>query len=266
MMRGIDVSSWQTGMDIATVCKKNNLSFAICKATEGLAIVDSMCDRFVSELKRLGKCWGFYHFARNNDPVKEADYFYKHTSNYFGIGVPVLDIEDSSIGNWSAYAKRFADRIHELSSVWPMIYVSAGSCYRFSDTDVFKNCALWVAGYPRKISYWSDSTVNEFDYSIYPWEQASIWQFSGTGDIYGYNGNVDLDIAFMDTEAWNKIAAGGKSNVKPKPKLDSLLVAACKVITGEYGNGDARKTALEKAGYDYNKVQDIVNDMISRYS
>lgn len=264
MMRGIDISSWQTGMDVANVIKKNELDFVICKATEGMGLVDSVCDRFIQETKRLGKCYGFYHFARNHDPGQEAEYFYNHTRNYFGEGIPVLDIEDSAIPDWSAYAKAFADRIHRLSSIWPMIYVSAGSCWRFSDNDTFKHCALWVAGYPRKIPYWHNLLMSEFDYSIYPWDQASAWQFSGTGDIKGYNGNVDLDIAFMDSSAWNKIAKGDISSANPAK--DSLFVTACKVIAGLYGNGEARRKTLEANGYDYDAVQKLVGELIERHS
>lgn len=268
MMRGIDISSWQEGMDVSEVIKRNDLGFVIAKATEGVAFVDSTCDRFVQSARNAGACWGFYHFARNNDPVKEADYFYTNTKNYFGEGVPVLDIEDSSIPDWSAYAKRFADRIHALTGVYPMIYVSAGACWRFSDNDAFKNCALWVAGYPRTIKYWSNDLDREFDYSIYPWAQATIWQFSGQGDIYGYNGNVDLDIGYLDAEAWHKIATGGKGSVKPKPqpKLDSVFVTACKVIAGLYGNGQERFDKLEAAGYDVDEVQDLVNEMVANYA
>lgn len=263
-MRGIDVSSWQTGMDIASVCSKNELEFAICKATEGLSLVDSMCDRFISELMRTERLWGFYHFARNNDPVKEAEFFYRNTKNYFGHGIPVLDIEDSAIPDWSAYAKKFADYIHTMSGVWPMIYCSAGSCWRFSDNDAFKHCALWVAGYPRTVKYWSDRILEEFDYSIYPWAQASVWQFSGTGDIYGYNGNVDLDFAWMDRASWMKIATGGKGEYPPSK--DSLFLTACKVISGLYGNGEARRKALQANGYDYDAVQDLVTKMIEDYA
>lgn len=263
MLKGIDISSWQSGLDIQTVMSKNDLSFAFVKATEGLGLVDSWCDRFISELERCNYLWGFYHFARNNDPIKEANYFYQNTKNYFQHGIPVLDIEDGKIPDWSLYAQKFTDRIKQLTGVHPMIYVSAGACWRFADSDVFKNCALWVAGYPRPISYWSANVVSEFDYSIYPWAQASAWQFSGTGNIKGYTGNVDLDYAFMDKEAWAKIATGGNS--KPKPQLDSYFVTACKVVAGVYGNGKARVEALEANGYDYDKVQEIVNDMISKY-
>lgn len=264
-IKGIDVSSWQTGMDIATVCLKNGLEFAICKATEGTYLVDGMCDRFISELIRTKRLWGFYHFARNTDPVKEAEFFYRNTKNYFGHGIPVLDIEDSSIPDWSAYAKKWADYIHTVSGVWPMIYTNAGSCWRFSDNDVFKNCALWVAGYPYPYKYWSDAVLKEFDYSIYPWATATAWQFTGTGDIYGYTGNVDLDYAWLDADSWMRIATGGKSEPVP-PAKDSLFLTACKVIAGLYGNGDARKEKLAANGYDYDQVQKLVSKMIEDYS
>ena len=69
MMRGIDISSWQEGMDVSAVIERNELGFVIAKATEGLAFVDSTCDRFVQAARNAGACWGFYHFARNNDPL-----------------------------------------------------------------------------------------------------------------------------------------------------------------------------------------------------
>ena len=34
------------------------------------------------------------------------------------------------------------------------------------------------------------------------------------------------------------------------------------VIDGKYGNGDARKIALKKAGYDYDTIQNLVNNML----
>lgn len=37
---------------------------------------------------------------------------------------------------------------------------------------------------------------------------------------------------------------------------------AREVIQGKWGNGKARKNNLEKAGYDYNKIQSIVNQML----
>ena len=35
------------------------------------------------------------------------------------------------------------------------------------------------------------------------------------------------------------------------------------MISGKWGNGEDRKNLLESAGYDYDYVQDIVNDMLN---
>ncbi len=52
--------------------------------------------------------------------------------------------------------------------------------------------------------------------------------------------------------------------VEPEKELVTKLDAqiADEVIQGKWGTGDARKAALEAAGYDPNKVQDIVNQKI----
>ena len=41
---------------------------------------------------------------------------------------------------------------------------------------------------------------------------------------------------------------------------------AKEVIAGKWGNGAERKKALEEAGFDYNKIQNIVNQMLSKKS
>ena len=44
--------------------------------------------------------------------------------------------------------------------------------------------------------------------------------------------------------------------------LKSIDVIAQEVLDGKWGSGDTRKSKLEKAGYDYNKVQAKVNELI----
>lgn len=46
-------------------------------------------------------------------------------------------------------------------------------------------------------------------------------------------------------------------------ELPDIVSVAFEVLANKYGVGDERKKALEKAGYDYNKVQSCVNDLIS---
>ena len=47
----------------------------------------------------------------------------------------------------------------------------------------------------------------------------------------------------------------------PKPVLKSIDIIAAEVMAGKWGNGDARKQALIKAGYDYAAVQAAVNKL-----
>ena len=51
------------------------------------------------------------------------------------------------------------------------------------------------------------------------------------------------------------------STGEDKKSIDEL---ADEVIAGKWGNGTDRKTNLEKAGYDYNAVQDRVNEILSK--
>lgn len=48
-------------------------------------------------------------------------------------------------------------------------------------------------------------------------------------------------------------------NLRCNHKTDSEI--ASEVIAGKWGNGVERMNALQKAGYDYNTIQSIVNDM-----
>lgn len=50
---------------------------------------------------------------------------------------------------------------------------------------------------------------------------------------------------------------------EPAQTTKSIDEVANAVIRGEYGNGRDRREALEKEGYDYNKVQDRVNELMA---
>lgn len=46
-------------------------------------------------------------------------------------------------------------------------------------------------------------------------------------------------------------------------ELTPIVSLAFEVIAGKYSTGEERKKALEKLGYDYNKVQKCVNDLVA---
>ena len=57
----------------------------------------------------------------------------------------------------------------------------------------------------------------------------------------------------------NELLGGASKPVKPSKSIDEI---AKEVINGKWGNGEARKTALEKAGYKYADVQARVNALM----
>jgi len=58
----------------------------------------------------------------------------------------------------------------------------------------------------------------------------------------------------------NKKLLGNKTEPKPSKSIDEL---AKEVIRGDWGNGADRKTRLINAGYDYNAIQNRVNEILS---
>lgn len=256
MLKGIDVSNWQAGLIPSSL----DIDFCIAKATEGIGYTDRTCDGFVQNCIDNGIPFGFYHFARENDPKSEADYFVQETRNYFGHGIPVLDYETENFNN-CVWCEQFMVRVHELTGVWPVLYISASRCSQYSGSWLPETCGLWVAGYPAAFNSWYEG---EMPYDIFPWSFCAMWQFTSSLQLAGYAGNLDGNIAYMDREAWMKYANPDGSSVQPAQpeqpeKSDDDL--ACEVILGEYGTGEDRKRAL---GSRYDAVQARVNAYYDR--
>lgn len=261
-MRGIDISNWQTGIDLSKI----NIDFMLCKATEGVGFVDKQCDNFITQAKNKGIPWGFYHFARENSAASEAQAFYDACKGYIGKGIPVLDYEVwGKNSNDITWCEAFISKFHELSGIWCMIYISASHCKDFAGSWIPDRCGLWVAGYPRNYTDWTNDSI---PYNITPWNICAIWQFTSALRLTGYNGNLDGDFAYMDANAWAKYAGtSGTSNDTPvsTPPMPDYEQLATEVINGKWGNGEARKKALnDKYGLGtYDKVQKIVNTRLS---
>ena len=260
-MNGIDISKWQAGLNLSAV----PCDFMIAKATEGVGYVDKACDGFIQQAIKLGKPFGFYHFARPvNDAVREAEYFYNNTRNYFGKGIPVLDWE-AERKNDVAWAKRWLDRVYQLSGVRPIIYMSESVVNSYDWSSVANaNYGLWVAKYrDNQVDYNYDMTNAGKAPSVKWWKNIAMWQWTSSGRLNGFSGNLDCNVFYGDTTAWNKYAGKSGSSATPAtpsvPAKKSNETIAQEVINGAWGNGNDRKSRLTAAGYDYNAIQAIVN-------
>lgn len=217
MLHGIDISNWQKGLQLP-----ESLDFCICKATEGFRYVDPYCDEFVQQAVRKGILFGFYHFARNNDPEKEAVFFRNNTKGYEFIGIPVLDIEDNSIEDWGSYAQRFVDKYHAITGVYPMVYCSASNLQRFAGYPIVDTCGLWVAGYPDNRER-GLKDIPKFPYDVRPWKFAAIWQYTSNGWLSNWDEPIDMDIAYMDASAWKLYANPNAADIGNTAQMPTAI-------------------------------------------
>lgn len=225
-MRGIDISNWQGGLTPSAL----PIDFCIAKATEENNFVDKYCDAFIQNCIQNNILWGFYHFAGKENAKTEAKFFYNNTKGYIGKGIPVLDYEIWGQHDDVKWCEDFMTEFYNHAKVWPMIYISASHCSDFVNSWIPKKCGLWVAGYPKD---YTEFTQDEMPYSISPWSFAAIWQFTSGLVLGGYT--LDGDLAYMDKKAWKKYAGVTSENDDTNNNssiIDNSSSNSNRIITG----------------------------------
>lgn len=264
-LKGIDISNHQRGLDLSKI----DCDFVIIKATEGKSHVDQYCDGFFQQALSLGKKLGVYHFANNSDNTakQEADWFINNTRGYIGKAIPVLDWEDDITDN-VPWALEWLQRVEQAYGCKPLIYMSESVVNRYDWSPVANaNYGIWVAKYRDNLpDYNYDMSKAGNMPSIKYWSTMALWQWTSTGRLNGWNGNLDCDVFYGDAAAWDKYVGSGSSSNTPsnpttpqQPQRLSNEEMAKKVIAGEYGDYPERKTRLEAEGYNYEAIQKIVN-------
>ena len=263
-LKGIDISKWQSSLDLSKI----DFDFAIIKATEGKSYVDPYCDKFFQKALSMNKKLGVYHFANNpsNTAEQEANWFINNTKGYIGKAIPVLDWESKDTSN-VAWALEWLERVEKAYGCKPMIYMSQSVVNRHDWSKVVAgNYGLWVAKYRDYVADYNYDMSNAGSKpEVKCWKFYAIWQWTSSGRLNGYNGNLDLDEFYGDESAWDAYVGKGEGTTKPEPtpipkpeKLSNEEVAEL-VKQGKYGNGEERRKKLEAEGYDYEAIQKIVN-------
>ena len=228
-MNGIDISHWNDGINLSVV----PCDFVIIKATQGTSFVDPCCDKFYQAAKKAGKKLGVYHFADGKSTGRqEADHFIKKVRGYIGEAILVLDWEEDALKKGVKYAKEFLDRVYMVTNVIPLIYMSKSVCREYDWSSVAPDYGLWMAQYAnkKKTGYkenpWTDNK------GMGAFKSIAIHQYSSTGRLNGYNDDLDLDIAYMSPNAWDKYAniVAPEKVIEYYPKYEETLVNALKVM------------------------------------
>ena len=218
------------------------------------------------------KPWGFYHYldddGKNASGKTEAEFWVRNTSSYFGKGMPWADYEAQAAGLGTGYLKEFLDTVYHLTGVKPGVYCSLSVVQSQNFVEIA------ASGYPLWVAQYADmAVVNGFVEN--PWQKGSVspfaryvmHQYTGNGRLNGYGNALDLDKFWGTREQWAKMLAAGNPAeeepivpVKPDKKKVSEQVVA-DVLAGKYGIREDRRRRLEAAGYNYDEVQNKINEL-----
>lgn len=267
-LNGIDISSWQKGLNAGTI----PADFVIVKATEGTSYVNPECDGHYQQAKAAGKLLGTYHYAKNGDPVAEADFFLSNIKGYIKEAILVLDYEEGISANSPNWCKSFLDRVYQKTGVKPLLYTYLNVLQTVNWSTVANaDYGLWIASYgANQQQGYSQPSPPAQSY----WPTVAMFQFTSSGRLNGWNANLDLNVFYGERNTW--LAYAGTSgtgtptptpNPAPEPSYSTagktLEQMAADVQSGKVGNGDTRSKNLGKY---YTGVQAIVNHRSSTFT
>ena len=223
LMKGIDVSKYQTNVDFKKV-KAAGYDFVIIKAGHGQyeSQIDSMFEKHYKAAKEAGLFVGayWYCYATTVDGAKkEAEVFKKAIAGKV-LEMPVYyDVEERKTMNMgkqtvSAMCKTFCTTM-EQAGWFCGIYGGQELAQNYLTDDLKNGKAFWLAQYLKTPRYTG---------------QYGMWQFgvagakagnnpTGTKAVPGVPGECDMDYCYVDYPAWIKQKGmnGLKPDVNPTP-------------------------------------------------
>ena len=210
---GVDISKWQAGIDLAAV----DPDFVIVKVTQDAGAYATTNPNHVEQISAalaLGRPTGVYHYVGGgdngdaDDAAAEAGRFLAavqatgHGADVF-YAIDWEAIENSAWGNLS-YLSIIIDRVQSATGKPVLLYASSG-VYPWEMASAY-GCALWVAQYADEeptgwdASPWTDGTWNP---------AGRMHQYTGTGRVNGYAGDLDLNVWHGSEAALRALAPSG---------------------------------------------------------
>ena len=266
---GIDISTFQRGINLAQA-KSEGVEFVILRAGYtgyGNGVSKAIDDQFETHYRNAkanGLGVGAYWFSRAttyDNGRAEAEYMYNNCLKGKQFEYPIaIDVEDTyyqSKASKMAVAnaiKGFCEYL-EAKGYYVSIYANTNWFNNYIDTSSLTQYDKWVAS-------WGTSQPSN--------PTGGLWQFGGetnkirTNKVAGMT--VDQNYAFYDYPNIMKSKGlngyNGDSETPSQPVIKSNEEIANEVIAGQWGNGEDRKNRLSQAGYDYDTVQNIVNQKL----
>lgn len=264
MLNGIDVSAWQGTIDWKKV-KDSGVEAVILKAggSDDGFYTDSKFEANYKGAKEVGLKVGAYYFVGSQFVTRadgEAD------------ALRFLNIIKGKQFDMPVYVDVEATRPEDKEGA---TNATSAFCLYMEQKGYFVGIyASEVSGFRDRLN---DSKLGSFTHWVacYGDEEPAIkyggWQYSSSGKVNGIDGNVDMDKFENYSDVIIKGGFNGYANkIKQEAVLPTKKVTEIKhksnddianeVLKGLWGNGDDRKKKLNDAGYNYNAIQEIVNN------
>ena len=250
MIKGIDVSEFQGNIDWTKV-KNDGVEFAILKLGNiydtDANYKDSKFDTNYKNARANGIKVGayIYNYCNTEDNLKKGlDWAFEKLAGK-ELDLPLyLDMEDKTIAVETVDS--LTNQCNEFAKIVKEKGYKAGV---YANLNWLKN-ELNPSKFNKDISVWVAQYYKECQYE----RKYDIWQYTSSGKVSGISGNCDMNYLYNED-----IMEETSTTVEDKKSIDEL---ANEVIDGKWGNGTDRKTNLEKAGYDYDAVQNRVNEIL----
>ena len=203
-VKGIDVSDCQGPINWAQV-KEAGVKFAVLRSVRGSGKVDNQFYSNVAGcfLNKIPFDVYKYSYANTEEKaVKEANEVINLANEIGFEGTIWWDMEDKSLRGLSNLTKliKIAEELIEAAGYSFGIYCNKDWYNNVLDVKKF-DCPFWVARYPHENPMQLDETPSESKKPILKNDHELFgWQYSSKGRVPGINGNVDLDLIYLDLE------------------------------------------------------------------
>ncbi len=185
---GIDVSKYQNDINWDDVVDKQDIDFAIIRATAGKDYYDIKFAKNWKDIEDHKLIKGAYHYYRpNENSTEQANFFTKHVKLNYGDLPPILDIEKysrvQSLNKLKTGLLNWLNIVEKHYGVTPIIYTYNNFYVSTIANDKrFDKYPIWIAWYKL------DANPNEI---LKDW---IIWQFTDKGKVHGIEGDVDINV------------------------------------------------------------------------
>lgn len=197
MLNGIDVSNWQPG----SVPSQVKADFCIIKATGGTGFVNPVARHQMAVSPDRN---GLYHFAGDGYPwttpdTEAAHFLSQWTKLAESATIPVLDWESPAPVSDVAWAERWIRIVKDATGKTPLLYCNKSVAETYNWTKVRElGVKLWLAWYGSDQQITGYRPPSDRPFGVLGWSPVAIHQYSQHGRLPGYDGDLDLNIAYED--------------------------------------------------------------------